>query len=295
MNPIASRHLEKALKYEQNGRTADAIEQYQRAIKAAPLWSFPWFNLGLLHKHQHRWQDSFKCNQKAAELDPKDDAAWWNLGIAATAIGDWAEARRAWKQYGIELPPGEGPIEMQLGLTPIRINPEDQPEVVWCRRIDPARAIIENIPLAESRHRYGDLLLHDGQPVGYRLRDGRQVPAFNELQLLESSEFGTYEATVDGAGDEEFDMLNELARELRMAAEDWSTGIRSLCHACSEGRPFDEAHPEEHCHGQLDDRRVAIAARSEAQAQSLLDQWRGKHPHLEIIEMECVLAPAFVN
>ena len=34
---------------------------------------------------------------RAARLDPEDEAAWWNTGIAATAPGDWAAARRAWE------------------------------------------------------------------------------------------------------------------------------------------------------------------------------------------------------
>ena len=66
MNPIASRHLEKALKYEQNGRVADAIEHYEKAIKSAPRWSVPWYNLGLLQKYQCNWVESLRCNQKAA-------------------------------------------------------------------------------------------------------------------------------------------------------------------------------------------------------------------------------------
>jgi hypothetical protein len=68
-----------------------------------------------------------------------------------------------------------------------------------------------------------------------------------------------------------------------------------LCKACSEGRPFDEAHPEEHLHGQLDDRRVAVAARSEAQALGLLEAWRLKNPEIEILDVQCVVAPAYVN
>src|SRR5215470_9005293 len=122
---LAARHNEKAIKLEERGLIGEAVKYYQRAIKLYPAWSVPWYNLGLLRKRQRNWRESLTCNQKAASLDPSDEAAWWNLGIAATALEDWAEARRAWKAYGIDIPEGEGPIEMEVGLTPIRINPDD--------------------------------------------------------------------------------------------------------------------------------------------------------------------------
>ncbi|HZF38186.1 MAG TPA: tetratricopeptide repeat protein, partial [Blastocatellia bacterium] len=161
---LAIRHNEKAIKLQQRGLIAEAVKYYQKAIKLWPAWATPWYNLGLLRKEQRNWQESLRCNQKAVALDASEQDAWWNLGIAATALEDWAEARRAWKGFGIEIPEGEGPIEMEIGLTPIRINPYEEAEVVWCRRIDPARAIIACVPLPQSDHRFGDLLLHDGAP-----------------------------------------------------------------------------------------------------------------------------------
>lgn len=48
-------------------------------------------------------------------------------------------------------------------------------EVVWCRRLDPARALIRNVPMAESGRGYGDLVLHGGEPKGTRSIEGREV------------------------------------------------------------------------------------------------------------------------
>jgi hypothetical protein len=53
----------------------------------------PYFNLGLHAKYLRRWEDSFRCNRRATQLDDQDDGAWWNLGIAATALGDWSTIR----------------------------------------------------------------------------------------------------------------------------------------------------------------------------------------------------------
>jgi hypothetical protein len=301
MNYIASRHNEKAHELQQQGRIEEAIIQYQKAIAAAPRWSVPWYNLGLLRKHQHLWGESLRCNQRAVALDPSDEAAWWNLGIAATALEDWVEARRAWKSYGIEIPDGEGPIEMTVGITPIRINPrgspdggpDGAPEVVWCRRIDPARAIIESIPMPQSGHRYGDLLLHDGEPKGFRRVSGREVPVFDELQLLAPSEYGTFEVIIDGAGAEEIEALTEQADKNGLAAEDWSANIRMVCKACSEGRPDNEGHT--HDVEQTRYRRIGIAALSEAQVRQTLENWLAQTPQAEIEEINCALPPAFIN
>src|SRR6185436_9533696 len=176
MKVFASHYNEKAGELKDEGNIAEAIVYYEKAIKAAPDWSVPWYNLGLLYKYEHNWSESLRCNRRAAELDPQDEAAWWNLGIAATALNNWPEARRAWKAFGIELPEGEGPIEEDYAATPISLNSTDGGEVVWCRRIDPARAIIDSIPFPKSGHRYSDLLLHDGAPNGYRMIQGQEVP-----------------------------------------------------------------------------------------------------------------------
>jgi tetratricopeptide (TPR) repeat protein len=139
-------------------RWHDAEQAYKRAADVAPEWSVSWYNLGLLYKRQRRWQESLDANQKALALDPEDGDSWWNLGIAAMAAGDWQLARQAWRSCGIPLPDGDGPPELDYGLVPIRLNPESDAEVVWSRRIDPARAIMRkcalpSLRLLRGRHR----------------------------------------------------------------------------------------------------------------------------------------------
>ncbi len=289
---LAARHNEKAIKLEERGLIAEAVKYYQKAIKLSPAWSVPWYNLGLLRKRQRNWRESLECNQKAVSLNPEDEAAWWNLGIAATALEDWAEARRAWKAYGIEIPDGEGPIEMKFGLTPIRISSDEDSEVVWCWRIDPARAIIDSVPLPDSGRRYGDLLLHDGAPNGYRRIAGEEVPVFDELQLLTPSEYGTFEIVIAGVGHDEVESLIDLAVERGLGAEDWST-IRMICQACSEGRPDDSEHTHEV--EQEGERCIGFAALSETQMSDILREWLAARPWAEVEEINCLLEPAYIN
>ena len=243
MNPKAAFHNDKGNKQSDRGNFPNAIKHFRKAIALEPTWAVPWYNMGLAYKQQHRWQKSLECNQRAVLYDPKDEAAWWNLGIAATALGDWSEARRAWTAYGITVPDGDGPIEMAIGSTPIRVNPDAEPEVVWCTRIDPARAIIRNVPLPKSARRYGDLVLHDGEPKGYRQLGTTEVPVFNELEVLEVSGYSTYEVVIEANDEKDRTALVEMGEALELGVEDWSN-VRMLCQACSEGRPHSE-HDEQ--------------------------------------------------
>jgi tetratricopeptide (TPR) repeat protein len=260
-------------------RVAAAIHEYERAISIDPGWAVPFYNLGLLYKYEGEWALSLQANLRATELDPIDQASWWNLGIAATALERWDVARFAWRGAGVDVPEGEGPLDLPCGQTPIRLNPEGDAEVVWSQRLDPARARIESIPLAD--YCFGDIVLNDGAAVGHRLLGDRQVPVFNCLDLLEASPFSTWVVLVEPAGLAPVDpihleRLQELAQERDLAAEDWSSSLQMLCKECSEGTPHD--HDAGHA-ARVEangTRRVAVAARTESEVRELLDQW---HPH----------------
>jgi len=249
------------------GDTAGAIRLFEKAIQHAPRWSVPWYNLGLTYKYSGNWAESYRCNAMAAQLNPKDEAAIWNMGIAATALQDWAEARRAWRLYGIEAPMGDGPIEMDLGSVPIRLNPDGEAEVVWARRVDPARAVLTSIPLPESNHRHGDLVLNDGAPVGYRTHHGQEVPVLNELKLLTSSGLGTYEVTLQARNIDDLVDFEHVCERSYCATEDWSN-IRMICRQCSEGRPHE--HPEPAIEGP---HRFAVAASARSWVEEIVATW----------------------
>lgn len=280
-NRRGERHLNMAGDFER------AALAYTRAAQIAPAWSAPWYNLGLVHKYQGQWAESLRCNLIAAKLDRNDEAAWWNAGIAATALSDWKAARLAWAAVGIELPPGEGEIRMRLGPTPIRLNPNSQGEVVWCERIDPARAIIRNVPLPDSGHRYGDLLLHDGAPNGTRMYQGQEVPVFDALQLLEASPYITYRVQARVGGEDDVLALAELAEQHGCGIEDWET-IRRICAACSRGNPGPH-DPVPREPGQ-NIATFAIAARTDAELRALLTAWADDHPGRAALDLT-VLVP----
>ena len=283
----ADAHNERGRKLDAEGRTEEAIREYLRACELDPSWSVPHYNLGLVYKYAGDWERSLEWNQRAAALDPKDQAGWWNLGIAATALGRWDEARRAWRGCGIDVPEGQGPLDYRCGRTPIRLEPSGEAEVVWAQRLDPARAQLENVPLPEAGFRWRDVVLNDGAPVGYRMLGEIEVSVFNCLALLQPSTYSTYIALVDGAGEDATEALVQLAAGRDLAAEDWTTSVRMLCRACSEGRPHD--HHESAPPPKTGPHRVALAAGSRVEADALLADWLKEWPAVRVASLELAL------
>jgi tetratricopeptide (TPR) repeat protein len=271
----ASRANERGRELDRQGRTADALAEYEHACRLDPQWSVPFYNIGLIHKYAGRWELSLQQNQYAIERNPSDTDACWNLGIAATALKRWDVARRAWRGAGINIPDGTGPIDFPCGRTPVRLNPATDGEVVWCDRLDPVRALIRNIPLPESGFRFHDVVLHDGAANGYRKLGDRECPVFDCLLLLEPSAFTTYVALIQPGDQHNWDAamtrLSDHALDRKMTAEDWTSSVAFICQACSTGRPHEQ---HEHVPAANEGpHRVAIAAPDEHHARTLIAEW----------------------
>ena len=220
-------HRKLAVKLNTRGQEADARGdralarlEYMRAASEDPTWGVPWYNLGFLAKSERNWEEGLRCNLQAAELEPGHEAAWWNLGIAATALRDWKQARRAWGQVGVNLPEGDGDCAGPSMLVAVRLSSSQ--EVVWGERIDPARIILLNVPLAASQRRFKDIVLNDGAPNGTRTMNGAEFPVFDELEVWQASNFVTYQIslTLPNAGAKA--VLVELCTQRGLGFEDWS-------------------------------------------------------------------------
>jgi tetratricopeptide repeat protein len=257
---------------------AAAAPLYRSILELDPTRAGCWHDLGIVTKHLKAWDECRAANRRALALAPDDEGAAWNLGIAGTALADWTAARDGWRAAGIELPPGNGPAEMTLGPVPIRVANDGAPEVVWCRRIDPARAIVLSVPTAGSGRRYHDLVLHDGSRNGERLLNGVSVPVFDELEVLAPSAFSTYEACVEVARPDDVAALQTLVEGAGGAIEDWTANVQLLCRACSEGNPDSLAHDHSVKAAWSPDRTIGIASEGdEAGVQELLSRWIDGH------------------
>lgn len=270
--------------------------------RVAPGSFFAWYEAGLHAKARRDWSQSATWNERAMALFGEevatefggDNPAAWNLGIAATATGDWATARRAWTAYGIDgLADDPGPIDVNFGQVPIRLNP-DRPslslqvvpqfgttEVVWCWRRSPAHAVIASVPLPESGHRFRDVLLHDGEPRGSRRIGDRDVSVFDELEKLHDSGLPTWQAQVEGTTPEDAEALGDIAGPRDLGVDDWS-GIRVMCSDCSHGTP-----DPGHLHPPASRGAAAFGlAGHEEDVRACLDEWLRLRPHLHLLDLQ---------
>ncbi len=196
-------------------------------------------------------------------------------------MGAWATARRAWTLYGVAgFPDGSGPIERGFGQTPIRLNPgraslalQQLPEfgdteIVWCLRLSPAHAVVQSVPRPQSGHRFGDVLLHDGEPVGTRMLDGRAVDVFDELDKLVDSRVPTWQAIVTEATDQDIAALADLALSRNLGIDDWSR-VRVICADCSRSDGY-----AGHSHTSVSSNQAVLGvAGPEAEVNAGLDEW----------------------
>lgn len=291
MDKLRARQLHsEGMACSEKGNEEGALEKYQAALKLDPDRSETLYNIGLIYKYRRAWRESLDCNLRADALSPDDEATLWNLAIAATALRDWNTARRTWVRLGIELGDGSGPIDDNFGEAPVRLNPNDSGEVVWAHRIDPVRARLINVPFSASGFRYGDVVLHDGAQAGTRLdRQGRERSVFNVLELLEASRFSTFEADIEAGDPQDMTDLDGRCDASGLICEDWTQNIRTLCKACSEGRPHQRHDEDRSDKSWQAERRVGIACANSRTVREVLNSWCLGASGRAVIHLECTL------
>lgn len=244
----------------------------QRAIDA--------YNKGLKAKYAGDWHESLVHNQLADKLRSGDEATLWNLGIAATALRNWDEARRAWRSCGIQVNDGPGEVLMPQMDGCVRLNPKVSGEVVWGTRIDPVRILVANVPLPESERRCDDIILHDGAPEGQRTWKGLDYPVFDELTVWRESKYSTFEVNLHVPSEGAFSRLVEMCKQAKFGIEDWST-LRIICEECSRGNPA-----EHKCARSSGNGSYGMAAISKEELAEVLSRWVEEENGAEIQGIE---------
>lgn len=274
-----------------DGDLNDAIKHFDILLQHHPDNPFYHYMRGLALKYQMDWAGSLRDNLRAIELAEEfSQAQHWNAAIAATGLDQWATVRELWAACNISMPEGTGPIDGDFGVAVVRLNPWSTGETVFMRRIDPVRARILNVPLPESGHRFGDIVLHDGAATGARFDGEREVHVFNELERLLPSEFQTFVVFVRAPSREDIDALLRASAPGIGYAEDWTQSIRHYCLRCSYGAPHTHAQVQDENPQWQTERNLGIAAQSHLSVEKLLKDWVAGHPdrHLDAIETrEC--------
>lgn len=250
-------------------------EALELLLEAVLLDSSAWasfYDIGLIYKYRQDWEKSLEYNLKAFDIEPDDEAVCWNTAIAATALEKWDIARKVWQHLGIDVGDGQGEILQNFGQTPVRLNPDDDGEVVWATRVCPVRAQINNIPFPDSGFGYQDIVLHDGAGVGERVVNGMTFPVFNVFCCQTQSEYDTFEVEVTISSDDDMVALDHLSEKHDCAMEDWTQSVNILCKECSEGTPH-EHHNNDADNEWQPKRNIGFAARTKQDVNNLLALW----------------------
>lgn len=249
-----------------------AAELYEQVLAHYPdegpsaAW---WYDAALAYKFLRNWAKARELGLEAAARSPRgeQDPAFWNLGVAATVQRDWATARDAWEGFGIAVPEGEGEINGAFGPACVRLDTGGACEVVWIQRLCPTRGRVVNVPATKGR-RFGEVVVHDGEPTGERTYEGQSVAVFDELLLFEASPLPTLHATVNAPEAADVDALVASFFARDFGAEPASS-FHVLCACCSGGSvDWGEAGAAAHGGSQT----VWLAA-PEREARQLLDAW----------------------
>lgn len=277
----------------ERGALVEASTAFDVLLQHEPGNAIYHYMRGLAHKYLLDWEVSMRHNLRAIELaDEVGDAEHWNAAIAATALGRWSTARKLWAACGVRVPAGEGPIEHDYGVAVVRLTPWNGGETVFARRIDPVRARLLNVPLPDSGHRFGDIVLHDGAVTGERFDGEHKVPVFNQLARLVRSEFQTFVVFVGCDDRESLQPLIDATAPGIGYTEDWTHSVRHLCMRCSYGAPHN--HDTDDNADWRRERNLGIAAQSRKTVEKLLGDWVGSGADRSItgIEVREVEPPA---
>lgn len=256
------------------GENDKALANYLRAVALDPDRPNTLYNIGLIYKHRRDWPNSLEYNRRAFALCSDNEATCWNLAIAATALGEWGVARQAWAACGIAVEPGAGPIVGDFGRACVRLSPDDEAEVVWVQRIDPVRARILNVPFVESGFFYGDIVLHDGAPMGTRTSGEHEYSVFNAFERVARSEYGTAVVSLVAPSEADVEILVDTGDDERVAVEDWTT-LPFYCKQCSEGVISAEHEHEPVWNPRRD---LGVGVHDEAVLRRVLGDWASSGP-----------------
>lgn len=212
------------------------------------------FAWGDFLKSRGRFAEALDATREAARRGGSDvQPVIWNLGICATALGDGATALEQWRRIGCTVASGDdglpvgrfGPAQVRLAQRPLAVRDAalDDPggqETVWIERLSPCHGRVVSALVDDLGVDYGDVVLHDGVPVGTLRAEGRSAPIFPHLLTLRREAWPNFAfaGTQQRAG-----QIAELGSRLGGGAELYvhTEYVRMLCPDCAGG----EAHAHE--------------------------------------------------
>ena len=121
------------------GRTAEAIPYFQKALQLSPDHLVALENLGNAYRQQKRWDEARTTLEHAVAVGPQDPEANYSLGMAYAQLND-IERAYDYLQRALKLRPAYPEALNNLGVLYLRTQRRDQAVVSFeeCIRVAPA-------------------------------------------------------------------------------------------------------------------------------------------------------------
>lgn len=167
-SPLTSRHMnpnqpddaarwrETGIRHRQQGRLAEAVEAFERALESAPADAPTLSELAHALRRQGKADDARRAAARAVEIAPGMAGAWFNLGAALCQQRDTARGIEAYRK-ALELAPNFAEAWSNLGGA--LADTGDGPGAIEAYR----RAVAANPQLTAAWSNLGNALLEGGQ------------------------------------------------------------------------------------------------------------------------------------
>jgi tetratricopeptide (TPR) repeat protein len=172
------------------GLVQSAMPLAQYATESQPGDATATFHWGICLKANQQWVEAQKCFEIILKQN-EDPSTLWNLGICAVAQHQWDVAKRYWTKIGFDLPQEEGDYASPGELSPVRLEDPTgsfPSEIIWGRRLGPARLILTALPYTHPKYRCGDIVIIDGVKAGEVEFRGQKHPIAPVLGTWKASE-----------------------------------------------------------------------------------------------------------
>ncbi|MCH2084692.1 MAG: hypothetical protein MK226_20065 [Saprospiraceae bacterium] len=258
--------FETAMDYVHKGEHYHAVKLFKKIIKKEKEWVAPYFELSKIYKKHQDWKGTYHYSKKTVSLDSANKEAWWNLGIAATANGRSRIARNIWSKFG------QHPFQERAVC--VRLQRDNQFEIIWGLQLDPTRVQIYSIPHPKSDRTYKDLILIDKHIIGHTVVKNKKQAVFQELDLLKRSVYQTYTCWLYSSKESDIYILEKLCQDAGIGFEVWSNAVRLKSLAKADELPeyftADMLPKDEDAEGV----QVAFGAKLPNQIHEVLEQWK---------------------
>ncbi len=256
--------FEQAIAYDEAGDVYNAVKLYKRVLCLAPDEVEPYLRLVRIYKARCEWKSVLHYAKRAVSLDAGQHKVWWDLGLAASALSKERIARSVWQKFA-------APFRWKKRIA-LQISLNGAFEIVLAQAIDPTKAILCSIPHPESGMRYRDIVLFDREIVGYSLQGRRRVPVFPVLDRIKPSFFNTFCCILENCTENGLDILRRLCDDADIGWEIWSDATWESP-VVREGKKPEYFGRDIFKTGKDAPICVALAAKKEAEARGILDNW----------------------